>query len=1124
MSEISDGFVCEWLKSELGIFANMAIEKTAQQAGCEPKRRRTLFNSLFASSNRNSKHNEPEKDEKENSNRSKDKQKSGRVSVASAVAQLKNHRNDNTSSKNSVDDNDSYELDLNNRLACERSLRAKSCDIVRVRPASSSSTESTTNHSNSPVPLSLSPTAVSIGEWHTNENYIPNLAVDSSENISKTIAATEQQQPNNYSKKSTRDKEKRRHSWLFKRRTKYKSPIMEQLFETYQKQLGSCDSPVLPSTISASLSSTSKSSSGDVTISSDDSLALFWGAIRPGSSINESNILRTVSVAPKGVPIGATGSTASERDQRLSYWHRLANRSSMPSSVSSSELEDDCGSDALVITCSDDTSCSSVELIWSRPSARATNAASSRASSMSAIVTPYVRAQQLEDASAKIEVLQQRLRRQLEQKSVTTDSGKTATSNKPNDWISYSPLDVRNNCLQGAKSPPQINHIINPKEPHKRPASGSDQPAKSAADRHLASPQMNGQRSGSALSDSSSADVAASFGQIQRHKPVEELSNLKQVSILELAKPLRARQSSRVHRSFYQQRVISNKKHMKHEPKQAKTAMEPQNAPVNGSQWVANPLFGRVVRTRKLAQPAQQVAVAQKLPVQKKQDDETKAKSVDSDPDIVAKKAVEEEVLARMAAVEERNRADRAREEAELLAAGLNEEALACDLDEQEVDDIHLDENEDFSISMDADDSKREADEDEEEKKVGEKRRWSFRRHIVQTPLERAQQKNAQLRNHFVNLKSNITSFKSNLGSKLSDTSRRASIFADQLITSLKENTKEQLFGMVRDDEDHYGTLANSFATPAQLRASAMQSSGLTSGNRTNNKCDITNAGSNNINCNNNNTVNPSDLLDNNNYLVNIANPTSKAKQFSLIFKHQQQLNGQPIVTRQPLPINLSLTKLNNNSNTRPQSVNLTSQNRTMDEATAKSVKDNGEQATDLSQVNTSTSNRLDNCDNWSPTKVPLERSNIFRNTLTMGDLERSVPSVGREAGCQADNPRPISRLARRRRRRTRRSIRDGDDVLKAVRTESSKTTFGTILEAKSGNFVDEFDVSDDEDEEERKFIDFEFKRLLAYDPSCLSRRKLKVRNRTLRYWRRFRSRRMGWENSKQQRDSPETM
>lgn len=96
-------------------------------------------------------------------------------------------------------------------------------------------------------------------------------------------------------------------------------------------------------------------------------------------------------------------------------------------------------------------------------------------------------------------------------------------------------------------------------------------------------------------------------------------------------------------------------------------------------------------------------------------------------------------------------------------------------------------------------------------------------------------------------IKSNVVSIKSQLSEKLSDTGKRASVLADQLITSIKETTKEQVLAghkLQRND-----SLPNSFASLPKLDSEA-----------------------------------------------------KKAKLFSLIYMHQQQQStGQPVITRQPV-------------------------------------------------------------------------------------------------------------------------------------------------------------------------------------------------------------------------------
>lgn len=115
--------------------------------------------------------------------------------------------------------------------------------------------------------------------------------------------------------------------------------------------------------------------------------------------------------------------------------------------------------------------------------------------------------------------------------------------------------------------------------------------------------------------------------------------------------------------------------------------------------------------------------------------------------------------------------------------------------------------------------------------------------------------------NHIMNLnrgiKSNVSSIKSQLSVKISDTSKRASVLADQLLTSIKDTTKEQLFsGWPTADRTANGLNASSFSIPQNL---------------------------------------DSNMAD--------SDANNKARLFSLIYKHQQQANGKPVITRQPMPI-----------------------------------------------------------------------------------------------------------------------------------------------------------------------------------------------------------------------------
>lgn len=137
------------------------------------------------------------------------------------------------------------------------------------------------------------------------------------------------------------------------------------------------------------------------------------------------------------------------------------------------------------------------------------------------------------------------------------------------------------------------------------------------------------------------------------------------------------------------------------------------------------------------------------------------------------------------------------------------------------------------------------------------------------------QEPNDKYLSHLINLdrkiKSNVNSIKHQLSEKLSDTGKRASILADQFITSIKDspaNIKEQL------------SFSNSEHRRRELNLKTTRKS--SSEDKINSTFTI--------------------VSDNNNLpLDSIQNhqTNDKAKLFSLIYKHQQP-NGQPVITKQP--------------------------------------------------------------------------------------------------------------------------------------------------------------------------------------------------------------------------------
>lgn len=119
-------------------------------------------------------------------------------------------------------------------------------------------------------------------------------------------------------------------------------------------------------------------------------------------------------------------------------------------------------------------------------------------------------------------------------------------------------------------------------------------------------------------------------------------------------------------------------------------------------------------------------------------------------------------------------------------------------------------------------------------------------------------------------IKSNVSSLKSQLGEKISDTSKRASVLADQLITSIKDTTKEQIVPFATGIQPRDDPEQDSFAGPLVT------------------DCDNPPA-----------TSGKQNWLDTSEKQAD-TNNNSKARMFSLIYKHQQNINGQPVITKQP--------------------------------------------------------------------------------------------------------------------------------------------------------------------------------------------------------------------------------
>lgn len=158
-------------------------------------------------------------------------------------------------------------------------------------------------------------------------------------------------------------------------------------------------------------------------------------------------------------PVKGIDISMSEQDQRLFKWRLLAARTAWAAGSplsSDSELELlDCQSPALVVACSDDTSCSSVELIWSKPASENRRATASASASRcctadseqdSQNITPRVQVSATATPAAPMKVNQGFLanfserQRSFKQKLAIFElakpmRGKNKTTPSPSQWV-----------------------------------------------------------------------------------------------------------------------------------------------------------------------------------------------------------------------------------------------------------------------------------------------------------------------------------------------------------------------------------------------------------------------------------------------------------------------------------------------------------------------------------------------------------------------------------------------------------------------------------------------------------------------------------------------------------------
>lgn len=676
-------------------------------------------------------------------------------------------------------------------------------------------------------------------------------------------------------------KETNNNNSLKKHPKKQASPTLVEFLQSHQIHLGVMDSSQL----------TSGQDSHRSTSSSRDSLSC--------SNWN-SSLIDNIQQQPPLNPIKLN--QMSESDRRLYHWRKLAARSvsmwQVPEDSSSDEDDSnsgteflDCHRPAMVCYCSDDTSCSSVELVWSPrlPSQTATAAHEEQHRQ------ELERQRQLLNTRPPLHLLTPH--------SVTPlswDFNRSSSSN-----LSVSPIDDGRQRLHSpaarlsSKSPP-LDAGLNPK-------------GYAAADLV----RQNGRRK----------PIETSCNNSYRSSSDRNRSAVCQKpSILELAKPSRAR-DRRIGRDDEPERYkrirrpkvgaainhsqapdrpmlqpggvipVQDQKAQKQRPatrsllepyEQVKDAGRewsavPVSRPGSASDWHPNPLFGRVrnspeaiklpanddpnegsasfeaapLKTRSCDEPSFQPddgrpkqalrrhsSVANNLPHHHQQQRDS---AIDSEKQPTNSKS--NRFMSFLARI--KSRQDTSGHEQTLISDPIGDE---CQIKE------NLD-----TISMNGFGSS---------KGRAKRHRWSLR---MRSPFAANNSTNvgpsqAPSSDHayLSQVSANLDKLKSQLSERLSDTGKRASVLADQLITSIKDSTKEQLLIATTGTSarDRYDTLPNSFASPGGgvqsdplLVHKQLKHDGL-NGNNTNDR---------------------------------------KAKLFSLIYMHQQQqADGRPVITRQP--------------------------------------------------------------------------------------------------------------------------------------------------------------------------------------------------------------------------------
>lgn len=331
--------------------------------------------------------------------------------------------------------------------------------------------------------------------------------------------------------------------------------------------------------------------------------------------------------------------------------------------------------------------------------------------------------------------------------------------------------------------------------------------------------------------------------------------------------------------------------------------------------------------------------------------------------------------------------------------------------------------------------------------------------------------------NHIINLdrriKSNVSSIKSQLSVKLSDTSKRASMMADNLITSIKDTTKEQLF--------------SGWPTTARTTSNSINSSSFS------------------IPQNVDSTFADSDSTNN------------KARLFSLIYMHQQQANGQPVITRQPMPTGgLTSSRANNPLSASPTpSVVSANQTQSTEKKTPKTPpprpaapKARGRQSENTGSLvqNPNSASKADINgevkdiqEDISPSQAPAQDGQQTASSISVGIQTSPVPVLFQEQTASAS--------------KTSNSLTD-----RFLRRQSNKrfliTTSASTSRRRKYRRPAKIAPSSDEDDHDEDFYNEEYTKLKSSltikDDFNLNQSQI----RTLNYWRRFKMRKLGTHHS----------